>query len=59
MKKKNWFVNQGDVVGHAGMTGRVSGPHLHWGVRLNGSWLDGFSLVEESKKHIASYELEE
>lgn len=57
--EKGAVVNQGDVVGHAGMTGRVSGPHLHWGVRLNGSWMDGFTLVEESKKHIANYASEE
>ena len=57
--EKGMIVQQGDIVGHAGMTGRVSGPHLHWGVKLNGNWLDGFTLVEESKKHIASYELEE
>ena len=45
-------VNQGDVVGLAGATGRVSGPHLHWGVRVNGSWIDGFSLIEASKVHL-------
>jgi murein DD-endopeptidase MepM/ murein hydrolase activator NlpD len=44
------IVNKGDIVGLAGKTGRVSGPHLHWGVKINGSWIDGFSLVEESKK---------
>ena len=46
------IVNQGDIVGLAGATGRVSGPHLHWGVKINGSWIDGFSLVEASKKHL-------
>lgn len=53
--EKGQVVNKGDVVGRAGMTGRVSGPHLHWGVYLNGNWMDGFTLVEESKKHIANY----
>jgi murein DD-endopeptidase MepM/ murein hydrolase activator NlpD len=43
-------VNQGDIIGLAGATGRVSGPHLHWGVKLHGQWVDGFSLVVESGK---------
>lgn len=49
--KEGEMVEQGEIVGLAGATGRVSGPHLHWGVRINGSWIDGFSLIEESKKH--------
>ena len=44
------IVNRGDIVGLSGATGRVSGPHLHWGIKINGHNADGFSLVEESKK---------
>ena len=43
-------VNQGDILGLSGRTGRVSGPHLHWGVRLNGNAVDGFSLIQASKQ---------
>jgi len=43
-------LNQGEIVGLAGATGRVSGPHLHWGVKINGNWVDGFSLIDESRK---------
>lgn len=46
------LVNRGDIVGISGKTGRVSGPHLHWGVKVNGNSVDGISLVVESKKHI-------
>ncbi len=41
-------VRKGDLLGRAGMTGRVTGPHLHWGVRLNGARVDPFALLEAS-----------
>ena len=36
---------KGDVIGLSGMTGRVTGPHLHWGARLNNARIDPFELV--------------
>jgi len=39
-------VARGTVVGHVGQSGRATGPHLHWGVRLGGARIDPFSLID-------------
>lgn len=40
------MVERGEVVGLAGATGRVTGPHLHWGFRVQGARVDPFSMLE-------------
>lgn len=33
-------VRTGQVIGHVGLSGSTTGPHLHWGLRYRGEWLD-------------------
>ncbi len=44
--KEGEVVEKGQRIGLIGSTGRVSGPHLHWGIRLLNARIDPFSLKE-------------
>jgi murein DD-endopeptidase MepM/ murein hydrolase activator NlpD len=47
--KEGQMLLRGDPVGLAGATGRVTGPHLHWGVSVLGQLVDPLTLVGASK----------
>jgi len=42
-------VHKGEVIGKVGMTGRVTGPHLHWGARLQGARVDPLALLKAAE----------
>lgn len=44
--KKNQKVKKGEVLGLSGMSGRVTGPHLHFAVRINGVQVDPLQFIE-------------
>ena len=35
----------GELIGHVGVSGRSTGPHLHWGVRYGGRWLNPAAIL--------------
>lgn len=38
-------IDRGDQIGLSGATGRVSGPHLHWGVKVNDAYVDPLQFL--------------
>ena len=38
--KKGATVKTGERIGYMGATGAVTGVHLHWGIKVNGNWID-------------------
>lgn len=43
---KGQMVSKGQTIGTVGMTGRATGPHLHWAVSLNNTLINPLLLVQ-------------
>jgi murein DD-endopeptidase MepM/ murein hydrolase activator NlpD len=50
--EKNQRVKKGQRIGYSGQSGRVTGPHLHFAVRINSVQVDPLQFVELMNKNI-------
>jgi murein DD-endopeptidase MepM/ murein hydrolase activator NlpD len=44
-------IGKGDMLGRVGSTGRTTGSHLHWGIRLNGARVNPLSFLNIKGHH--------
>jgi len=44
--KEGNLIRTGAILGRVGSTGRSTGPHLHWGIRINGARVDPLALLK-------------
>jgi len=50
--KEGQQVKRGEVIGLSGNSGRVSGPHLHFGIRIGGEQVDPLHFIELINKNL-------
>lgn len=46
---KDQFIEKKTLLGFAGKTGRVSGPHLHFAIKVKGFWIDPLEFLKMFK----------
>jgi murein DD-endopeptidase MepM/ murein hydrolase activator NlpD len=49
------FVHRGDVLGYVGLSGRSTGPHLHYEVRINETPVNPYKYLRMTMAHLGGF----
>ena len=48
--KRGQKVRRGQIIGYVGMTGRATAPHVHYGLKKNGRWVNPFPYILDRER---------
>lgn len=49
------FIHRGDVIGYVGLSGRSTGPHLHYEVRINDTPVNPYKYLRLTMAHLGGF----
>ena len=49
------FIHRGDTIGHVGLSGRSTGPHLHYEVRINDTPVNPHKYLRMTMAHLGGF----
>ena len=53
--KNNQTITKGEILGTSGMTGRITGPHLHYAIRLHNTTVDPLQFASLHNRILKKY----